>query len=212
MTRKSHYFPRTIRWYYFLSSRYIFLTVSVSLGVTVFLLILITCSSVYPQNCFKVSLIFCVLICSLSLSTFLQLAPSDEERSHLKDHVAPLPGDNGTTPHNSDLSEAGLFALYVQVEGDTDCHSRKHLTTSNSGFSSNLHCDTSASLRHPHSGVALHLPPRNTRRINPLWFKVKVSDKLRCLEMILHVSGMYSLSSSDSWFTLASTSSDVTSS
>ena len=111
-------------------SRYIFLTVSVSLGVTVFLLILITCSSVYPQNCFKVTLIFCVLICSLSLSTFLQLAPSDEDRSNLKDHVALLPGDNGTTPHNSDLSEAGLFALYVQVEGDADCYSRKYLTTS----------------------------------------------------------------------------------
>ena len=111
MARKSHYFPLTMRWYYFLSlSRYIFLTFSVSLGVTVFLLILITCSAVYPRNCFKVSLVFCVLICSLSLSTFLQLAPSQ-----LKSQDAPLPGDNGTTPHNTDLSEAGLFALYVQV-------------------------------------------------------------------------------------------------
>ena len=103
--------------------RYIFLTVSVSLGVTVFLLILITCSSVYPQNCFKVSLVFCVLICSLSLSTFLQLAPSDEDPSKPKsqDVLQDVRQDvlhldvNGTIPHTSDLSEAGLFALYVQV-------------------------------------------------------------------------------------------------
>ena len=90
-----------------------------SLGVTVFLLILITCSSVYPQNCFKVSLVFCVLICSLSLSTFLQLAPSDEDPSELKSQDVRqdvlVPGDNVTIPHTSDLSEAGLFALYVQV-------------------------------------------------------------------------------------------------
>ena len=89
-----------------------------SLGVTVFLLILITCSAVYPRNCFKVSLVFCVLICSLSLSTFLQLAPSNEDPSQLPSQDALPPGDNGTTPHNTDLSEAGLFALYVQVEGD----------------------------------------------------------------------------------------------
>ena len=94
--------------------RYIFLTCSVSLGVVVFMMILITCTSIYSKNCFKVSLLFCVLICSLSLSVYLQLSPEQEEIT-----APSLDTNNATTVPDqaaySDLSEAGLFTLYVQV-------------------------------------------------------------------------------------------------
>ena len=101
------------------SFRYIFLTCSVSLGVVVFMMILITCTSIYSKNCFKVSLLFCLLICSLSLSVYLQLSPGQEI-------TAPsLDTNNATTVPDqaaySDLSEAGLFTLYVQVSGSTLC-------------------------------------------------------------------------------------------
>ena len=77
---------------------YIFLTCSVSLGTIVFCLLLLTSRPLYTDNCFKVSLLFCVLVCSLSLSLYLQLSPP-----HQEDSAQP------------DMTEAGLFALYVQV-------------------------------------------------------------------------------------------------
>ena len=76
---------------------YIFLTCSVSLGTIVFCLLLLTSRPLYTDNCFKVSLLFSLLVCSLSLSLYLQLPPPHQ------------------TTSQPDLSEAGLFGLYVQV-------------------------------------------------------------------------------------------------
>ena len=97
--------------------RYIFLTCSVSLGAVVFLLILITFSSLYPDNCFKVSLLFCLLLCTLSLAVYLQLSPGHQSTFQNQtllesnDDTIQDVVDDSTV----DLSEAGLFALYVQV-------------------------------------------------------------------------------------------------
>ena len=77
---------------------YIFLTCSVSLGTIVFCLLLLTSRPLYTDNCFKVSLLFCLLVCSLSLSLYLQ-----------------LPTPHQTDGAQPDMTEAGLFALYVQV-------------------------------------------------------------------------------------------------
>ena len=67
-----------------------------SLGTVVFCLFLVTSRPCYTSYCFKVSLLFCLLVCLLSLVVYLQ-----------------LPGPDQT--EQSDISEAGLFALYVQV-------------------------------------------------------------------------------------------------
>ena len=79
------YFPATATPHW-----YIFLSCSLALGTTVFCMFLVTCSPLYTHNCFKVSLLLCFLLCSLSLAAFLP------ERA-------------------ADLSQAGLFALYLQV-------------------------------------------------------------------------------------------------
>ena len=94
---------------------YIFLTCSVSLGTVVFCLFLVTSSPVYTENCFKVSLLFCLLLCALSLSVYLQLSEPDSD-SQLTDLSL---GNVSTNFIITDLSESGLFALYVEVRPET---------------------------------------------------------------------------------------------
>ena len=90
---------------------YIFLTCSVSLGTIVFCLFLLTSSPVYTENCFKVSLLFCLLICALSLSVYLQLSDPDSPSQPVDLSL----GNLSTSFIITDISEAGLFALYVEV-------------------------------------------------------------------------------------------------
>ena len=85
---------------------YIFLTCSVALGTVVFCLFLVTSRPLYTDNCFKVSLLFCLLVCSLSLSLYLQLPAPDQP----------------------DITEAGLFALYVQVRNKTPNPTEQNLS------------------------------------------------------------------------------------
>jgi len=106
------YFPSiaTPHWYIFLSG-------SVSLGTIVFCMFLVTCSPVYSENCFKVSLLLCALLCSLSLAVYLQISPT-----YTSTNTVPVVNtsdirvdDSLSTLSKMDLSEAGLFALYVEV-------------------------------------------------------------------------------------------------
>ena len=91
---------------------YIFLTCSVALGTVVFCLFLVTSRPLYTDNCFKVSLLFCLLICSLSLSVYLQLSNTDQSSPSLTtDNL----GNVSTNFIITDISESGLFALYVEV-------------------------------------------------------------------------------------------------
>jgi len=103
------YFPTvaTPHWYIFLSG-------SVSLGTVIFCMFLVTCSPIYSENCFKVSLLLCLLLCSLSLAVYLQISPSEiilENGAVLE----PPTNISASTLGQTDLSEAGLFALYVEV-------------------------------------------------------------------------------------------------
>jgi len=105
------YFPTvaTPHWYIFLSG-------SVSLGTVVFCMFLVTCSPFYSENCFKVSLLLCALLCSLSLAVYLQISPTpDEIISEVDSILESLPNVSTSTLGQTDLSEAGLFALYVEV-------------------------------------------------------------------------------------------------
>jgi len=103
------YFPTvaTPHWYIFLSG-------SVSLGTVIFCMFLVTCSPIYSENCFKVSLLLCLLLCSLSLAVYLQISPNEiilENGAVLE----PSTNISASTLGQTDLSEAGLFALYVEV-------------------------------------------------------------------------------------------------
>jgi len=92
---------------------YIFLTASLSIGVIVCLMFILVSSSIFVDNYFKVSLIFSILLCSTSLCVYLQLTPEHDQvvtAGHHGTNVSHVPVRSG-----SDLSDAGLFALYVQV-------------------------------------------------------------------------------------------------
>ena len=131
---------------------YIFLTCSVSLGTVVFCLFLVTSSPVYTENCFKVSLLFCLLLCALSLSVYLQLSEPDSD-SQLTDLSL---GNVSTNFIITDLSESGLFALYVEVRPETRSNggSTGRLMP---GLAANLHSHSSPALRHSHPGLVLLL-------------------------------------------------------
>ena len=94
--------------------RYIFLTASVGMGVIVCLMFILVSSSIFVDNYFKVSLLFSILLCSTSLCVYLQLTPEHGQLVSSVDqqgtNVSHVPAHTG-----SDLSDAGLFALYVQV-------------------------------------------------------------------------------------------------
>ena len=103
-----------------LFTRYIFLSGSVSLGTVIFCMFLVTCSPLYSENCFKVSLLLCLLLCSLSLATYLQISQHNNNNNNNNNNT--MLGTNFSATHNidsslgrTDLSEAGLFALYVEV-------------------------------------------------------------------------------------------------
>lgn len=90
------------------------------MGGVLFVMIIITTSSIYSRNCFKVSLLFSILITSLSLSIYLQLSPEpslEKDESLSEEQFANATGTGNTA---SDFSEAGLFALYVQVNDIQD--------------------------------------------------------------------------------------------
>ena len=148
---------------------YIFLTCSVSLGTIIFCLFLLTSSPVYTENCFKVSLLFCLLICALSLSVYLQLSdpasPSESVES---------PSNVSTIFIMTDISESGLFALYVEVKmSSPDLTEIK--TAVISGVASHLYSHPSTPLRYSYPRLVLLLLTGDICWLY-LYLKVKIKD------------------------------------
>ena len=153
---------------------YIFLTCSVSLGTIVFCLFLVTSSPVYTDNCFKVSLLFCLLICALSLSVYLQLSdptsPSEPVERESLSNVS-------TTFVITDISESGLFALYVEVSL-TSPDLTEIQRAMMSGVAADLYGHSSTALRHPQPRPVLLCL---TGDIGWLYAHLKVNIKTWCL-------------------------------
>ena len=134
-----------------------------SLGTVVFCMFLVTCSPFYSENCFKVSLLLCALLCSLSLAVYLQISPTpDEIISEVDSILESLPNVSTSTLGQTDLSEAGLFALYVEVSKKEKWIKRKiDRKIKFIGFTLDIYCDTLASLWDSPCWAVVHPPVRN---------------------------------------------------
>ena len=151
-----------------------------SLGTVVFCLFLVTSSPVYTDNCFKVSLLFCLLICALSLSVYLQLS---DPAAH-SEPVESL-GNVSASFIMTDITESGLFALYVEVrEISPDLTETQPAITS--GLAAHLYGHSSTTVRHPHPGPVLLL---FTGDICCLYLHLQVNIKTSCgLTLLCNIS------------------------